>query len=424
MLYDLVLAGKVATISGLDELEVGVDNGRIAEVKKQGLSGERTIRVERGIIFPGFVDAHVHLREPGWEYKEDFRTGSLAAAHGGVTFVGDMPNNPKPVTTLEAVESKAALSKKAAVGVALYGGATGWNSAELERMGPRVSGFKAYLSRSTGDMLLPEGKLAEALGAALRAGRPMSLHCESQSVIDRVARQIGGGARPDLHADLRPPEAETTSVDTSLKAALTVPGVKVNVCHASTRGTLELVSEARRKGVLVECESTLHHLLLDRSEMLRNPLLKTNPPLRGAADRASMLQGILDGTVSLLVTDHAPHTREEKLEEGLSGVPGLDDFGHAVSWLIKEHSVPPSVIARVASLNPARYLGLADRGEIAEGMAADFAVVDLDSPETVRPDGLLTKCGWSPYEGRRFPGRVRWTIRDGKTLVDDFTLAT
>jgi dihydroorotase len=128
--------------------------------------------------------------------------------------------------------------------------------------------------------------------------------------------------------------------------------------------------------------------------------------------------------VSFLVTDHAPHTEEEKKSQGLAGVPGLDDYAHVVSWLVRDQGVDPGLAARVASASPAEFLGLGDRGEVAVGKRADMTVLDIRSPEVVRRDGLKTKCGWSPYEGREFPGRARWTMVQGRVLLDDGELVT
>ena len=195
-----------------------------------------------------------------------------------------------------------------------------------------------------------------------------------------------------------------------------------NVCHASTGATLDLVANAAREGLDIRCEATLHHLFYNRKAILENGFLKTNPPLRSEDDRQALLRGI-GGSVSFLVTDHAPHAEEEKRSLGLSGVPGLDDYAHVVSWLIKSQSVDPVTIARVASFNPAQYAGLGDRGEVAVGRCADLTVLDLESPERVKRDDVKSKCGWSPYEGKEFPGRARWTIAKGEALLDDYELA-
>ncbi len=417
MRHDLVVAGKVVTRSGLSEAEIGISEGRIAEVRKQGLAGERTIRAGRAVIFPGFIDIHVHMREPGWERKEDFRTGSEAALHGGVTAVADMPNNPRPIIDSAAAKEKSAMAKrKSLVDVKIYGGVVAENLRRIGAMSPLVVGYKAYLAKSTGGLVLPDGMLAEALRLAAEAARPLSMHCEDQAVIDASSGGRSG-------SDERPPSAEVASVNKAVSALRKVPQATGNVCHASTGETVALVQSARAGGLHLECEAALHHLYFNRSAAQKNRLLKTNPPLRAESDRMALLEGLKEGKVSFLVTDHAPHLLEEKETEGASGVPGLDDYAHVVTWLIAKGGVAPESIAKTAAENPARFLGLQDRGEVAVGKVADLSILDLKAPETVRADELRTKCGWSPYEGREFPGRARWTIVGGRELLSDGELA-
>jgi len=422
MEHDLVLEGRVVSPGGLLEAEVGVSEGLVAEVGR-GLRGSRRIRTERCLIFPGFVDMHVHLREPGWEHKEDFRTGTLAAVHGGVTTVVDMPNNPVPTVSAANLELKKRLARdKAEIDVRFYGGVLPEGIGRIREMASGVVGYKLYLSETTGTKAFPESELGRAFGEIASTEKPASLHCESQHVIDRRKKELQGVETTDLHADARPPEAEVESVGTVIAALKNTPELRANICHASTGETLRLVRRARTGGMRVYCEATLHHLYFNRRAMLENRLLKTNPPLRGEEDRQALVAGVLDGGASFLVTDHAPHLEAEKLMDGRAGVPGLDDYSHVVSWLLREHGADPLLIAKVTSSNPASYLSLADRGEIAVGRRADFAVLDTHSPEIVTNDNVKSKCGWSPYEGREFPGRARWVISSGEILMDDFEL--
>jgi len=423
MEHDLVLEGKVVRPTGIEEMQVGVSDGKIQELRKQGVRGARRITAGRCLIFPGFVDIHVHLREPGWEHKEDFRTGTEAAVHGGVTAVVDMPNNPRPANTAGVLREKSALAKaKALVEVRFFGGVDGQKLDDIEGVKDMVVGYKIYLSSSTGSSPFPREVLSKAFGQILRTDLPVSLHCEDQSVIDRMSRLLAGVDRQDVHCDLRPPEAEEVAVKRVIEVLRDTKGLKANVCHASTGAALDLVSRAAKDGARISCEATLHHLYFNRKAMLESALLKTNPPLRSEDDRKALLQGVDDGRVSFLVTDHAPHTEEEKRTLGLSGVPGLDDFAHVVSWLIRSQGVDPVTVAKVASFNPAQYAGIKDRGEVAIGKSADFAILDLHSPEKVMRDDVRSKCGWSPYEGREFPGRARWTIAKGVALLEDYEM--
>lgn len=423
MEHDLVLKGKVASPSGVEELEVAVDDGRISKIEKSGLKGSRMIDAGRCLIFPGFVDIHVHLREPGWERKEDFRTGTEAAIHGGVTTVVDMPNNPVPATTPQALEDKTRLARsKALIDVRFYGGVTAERLVDVQTISKLVVGYKFYLARSTGGLLFPEAKLGEALAQISKTGLPASFHCEDQATIDARERALEGVSRKDAYCDVRPPEAEVKSVSMVTELLKTAALARANICHASTSATLEVVRRAKDAGISIQCEAALHHLFFNRKASLQSDRLRTNPPLRPESDRAALASGLENGVVSFLVTDHAPHGLEEKSSEGLSGVPGLDDYAHIVSWLAKRQGVSPNALCRAASSNPARFAGMKDRGEIAVGMAADFAILDLSSPERVTSDMIRSKCGWSPYEGVEFPGRTRWTLKAGEALLDDYEL--
>lgn len=418
--HDLVLEGAVVTQRGTQNLQIGVRGGRIAEIKRQGLRGAKKIAAPSScVIFPGFIDTHVHLREPGWEHKEDFASGTAAAVHGGVTTVFDMPNNPVPATDVRALETKAKLAKfRGLIDVKFLGGVDSRLSL-IRKIRGLVIGYKIYLAETTGNLRTPHQRLREVLAAVGRTGRPASLHCELQSILDRRREELAGQNRPDLHSDLRPPEAEIESV----RMVLAAKGrTKVNFCHISTAGALGLVEESRGRSSKAACEVALHHLFFSRKYMFRSELLKMNPPLRSESDREAMMLGLKTGKIDFLVTDHAPHTLMEKQNEGACGVPGLDNYGNMVSWLIGSQGFAPETIAAVCAGNQARFFGLEDRGSITVGKRADLTVVDLKAPEKASSRLIRSKCGWTPYEGVDFPGRVRWTIFEGRRLMDDFEL--
>ena len=419
MEHDLVLEGRVVVPAGPRDAEVGVTDGVIAEIGHR-LKGSRRIRAEGCLIFPGFIDIHVHLREPGWERKEDFRTGTMAAIHGGVTTLADMPNNPTPTTTMEALALKTRLAEaKALVGVVFYGGVAANDPGRLVKLSVGVAGYKLFMSETTGAEAFPAGGLPRVFKLVAGTGKPLSIHCEDQAVLDEAA-QTSDMSAPDAYCDSRPPRSEAAAVASVVRALRGERGLAANVCHASLGETVSLVEGARREGLRLSCEATLHHVYFSRRAMLDNPLLRTNPPLRGEEDREALVQGLRDERVSFLVTDHAPHLLEEKEEGGLAGVPGLDDYSHVAAWLMKSQGVHPATVAKVASANPAKYLHLADRGEVAPGKRADFTVIDLHAAETVKNDDVRSRGGWSPYDGREFPGRARWVIYGGEALMDDF----
>jgi len=418
--YDLVLEGATVTPTGTRELQIGVNGGRIGEIRRQGLRGAQRIVVPSScVIFPGFIDTHVHLREPGWEHKEDFASGTAAAAHGGVTTVFDMPNNPVPATDVKTLEAKAELARsRGEVDIRLLGG-VGAELSTIQKIRKLVVGYKIYLAQTTGNLLTPDGRLREVLAAVGRAGKPASVHCELQTILDQRREDLAGQDRPDLHSDLRPPEAEIESVRMVLAARRKT---KVNFCHISTAEALRLLELSRSGDSRVACEVALHHLFFSRNDMYRSELLKVNPPLRSESDREAMVLALRTGKIDFLVTDHAPHTLTEKRKEGACGVPGLDNYGNLVAWLIRGQEFSFETVAAITSGNQARFYGLGDRGAIAVGKRADLTVIDLKAPEKASSRTVRSKCGWTPYEGVKFPGRVRWTFFEGRRLVDDFEL--
>jgi dihydroorotase len=420
---DLLVEGKAVLPAGIDNVQIGIADGRIAVIQKHGVHAAHRIAAADCLIFPGFIDLHVHLREPGWEYKEDFATGSQAAIHGGVTTMVDMPNTPQPMVSVAALEDKRRLAAKATVDVHFYGGVTTSNLASLSAMAAYVVGYKVYLAETTGNLRLPLEQLPSALAAIETLRKPVSLHCENQALIDARRRELQGRSEPDLHCDVRPPEAEVQSVRHVIAQ---LRGGAANICHLSTADGLELVEAARRTGRHIFCEVTPHHLFYTREAMhQRGHFLKVNPPLRTDAHRHALLEGLKRGQIDFLASDHAPHTTDEKQRESgsaPSGVPGLDDYGHIVAWLLVTEGVSPMTVLDLCSGNPARFLGLDDRGRIAVGTRADLTIVDIHHPETVQAEHLYTKCGWSPFDGVTFPGGVRWTVHQGRVLLEDYRL--
>ena len=420
MEHDLVVEGRVVLPGSFEPAQIGITDGVIAEVRKQGLKGVRTIHAGDGIVFPGFIDCHVHLRDPGWPEKEDFGTGSRAAVHGGVTTAFDMPNNPVPANTASALRDKQERAKeRSVIDIRFFAGVDPNDIPGIRDVSGLAVGYKVYMSETTGTSPFPEASLGAALRLIAETGKPVSAHCEKQELL--AAKLSLAGGSPEEYPDARPPSAEMESVETVL-AASKKAGVRVNICHVSTAGALEKVSKAAASGADAACEVTLHHLFFTRRALSGNAMLRTNPPLREESDRVAVLNGLKAGTVKFLATDHAPHTKEEKATSSIAGVPGLDDYGHMVSWLIRNHDVHPLSIARMTSGNQAGFFSLRDRGTLASGMRADITVLDM-TPEVVRSGSIMSKCGWSPYEGVEFPGRVRWVISRGSPVLEDYQVS-
>ncbi|MHC1611330.1 MAG: dihydroorotase [Candidatus Methanospirareceae archaeon] len=420
MLHELVIEGNVVNPEGIHEVQIGIDGGDITELKKQGLKGERKIETRRCLIFPGFIDLHAHLREDSthkWDYKEDFKSGTAAALHGGITTLVDMPNTPLPGIDGERIREKKELARRKSRGlldIFFHGGVTESNLNALTDMQEDVVAYKIYLSETTGGLYIDERRLSEALEAVEATSKPAVIHCEDQSIINRRGEELRvRGGKGEIHSELRPDEAELSAVKQVLSSASALSEIKINIAHLSVSDTIDLINRYKN----VHCEVTPHHLFFTRDDVgVKKSFLKTNPPLRTEENRQRLLAAFKEGRIDFLVTDHAPHTKEEKAQDILNapaGVPNLDTYGNFVSWLILRCDVHPTIISRVCAYNPALFLGLKDRGRIEAGKRANLTVLDLHLQKKIRSADLYTKCGWSPFEGYEFPGTVKYTIFNG-----------
>ncbi len=428
MLHERVVEGKIVNLEGIHDAQIGIDEGVITELKKQGLRGARKIEAHQCLIFPGFIDMHVHLREDGshtWDYKEDFTSGTAAALHGGITTVVDMPNTPSPGITAARIREKKELARRASEGlidILFCGAVAESNLNELAEMQKEVVAYKIYLAK-TGGLHISEEALPNALEAVEATSKPAVIHCEDQHIIERMEEEFKsrgkeGNKQKEPHSELRPVEAEIAAVKHVLAAALTLRSVKINIAHVSVSTTVDLIRQYKNG----HCEVTPHHLFFTWDDVVaKKSLLKTNPPLRTEENRQQLLTAFKEGRIDFLATDHAPHTTEEKARdifEAPAGVPHLDTYGNFVSWLVVQCDVHPALIARVCAYNPALFLGLNDRGRIAVGKRANLTILDLQRHVKISREHLYTKCGWSPFEGYEFPGTVRHTICNGRVMTE------
>ncbi len=405
----MILEGRCVTSNGIQEGQIAFDpaSGLIQEVG--ALLGKPDLTTD-GMIFPGFCDLHVHAREDvsgTQNYKEDFRTMSEAALHGGVVAVGEMPNNPVPPIDAERYEAKKRLTRSSSVDVVLYAG-IGPGTHPL----PYPVPYKAYMGPSVGDLFFTSAAQFEATIARYR-GQSVCLHCEDPEV-------LGKNKGAATHEARRPAEAEVSAVVSAIQL-IERYALQGRICHLSTAEGLTRVAAAKQKGIAVTCEVSPLHLFFDETMLTpeNRVRLQMNPPVRSPRDRMALIEGIRDGTVDYLATDHAPHTWEEK-RAGTSGTPQLDTYGLLAVWLMQEHGILPERVATLCSTNPAAVLnaflpeGRRNLGKIQPGGAASLTILNVDRPTTVSRETLRTKCGWSPFESMTFPGRVEYTMVRGK----------
>lgn len=370
-------------------------------------SGQADILLDDELIFPGFVDLHVHAREDvshSQDYKEDFASASSAAINGGVVAFMDMPNNPVPPIDDKSYDDKFQLAKKSAVGVVLYAG-TGPGIKPLKKLVP----YKVYMSQSVGDLFYNS---LDEMSLALEnyQGQNISFHCEDPEILK-------SHHSAPTHEQRRPKEAEISAVGFALEM-IKKYDLKGKICHLSTKGALEKIIDAKQRGLSVTCEVTPHHLYFDASMPLQ-----VNPPTRSKEDCLALIDGLKNGQIDYLASDHAPHTIQEKAkgpayrQAGASGLPHLDTFGPFTTWLMREHQFTPQDIARVCSFNPGNFISqfLPHRyGKIEKGFMGSLTVIDINKPITINKAMLKTKVRWSPFEGVEFPGSVKMTVIKGK----------
>ena len=373
------------------------------------------------LILPGFVDVHVHLREPGFSYKETIRTGTLAAAHGGYTAVCSMPNlKPVPDSMEHLREQLDIIEKDAAVTVLPYGsitkGQAGEELSDMEAMAPYVAAFSDDgRGVQSSDMMRSAMKKAKSLGKLIVA------HCEDNSLLRGGYIHDGEYARAHGHRGICS-ESEWGQIKRDLELVRET-GCGYHICHISTKESVELIRQAKAEGLDVTCETGPHYLLLDDSCLQEDGRFKMNPPLRSAEDREALLEGLKDGTIDMIATDHAPHSAEEKsrgLEKSAMGIVGLESaFPLLYTHLVQKNIISMERLMELLHDAPCRRFGIENSME-----NGNFTVFDISKTETVDPDTFLSMGRAPPFTGWPVSARCVLTAVNGKVVWKDAGLET
>ena len=381
-----------------------------------------SIDLHKAVLFPGFVDVHVHLREPGFSYKETIRTGTLAAAHGGFAHVAAMPNlDPVPDCAAALAVQRAIIEKDALVHVHPYGaisvGEKGERLADLDGLAPGVIAFS-----DDGRGVQSESLMREAMMQCRRLGKILAAHCEDNSLLHGGYIHDGAYARAHGHRGICS-ESEWGPIARDLRLAEQT-GCAYHVCHVSTKESVALIRAAKRRGVDVTCETAPHYLTFTDEDLQEEGRFKMNPPLRAREDRDALIEGLLDGTIDMLVTDHAPHSREEKargLEKSAMGVVGLEtSFAASYTALVQTGILPLEKLVDLMHGAPMRRFGCGT--ELAEGQPADLTAFDLTKTYTVDPETFLTMGRATPFAGRALTGVCKLTMIGGEPVWKEETL--
>ncbi|MFE1359835.1 allantoinase AllB [Streptomyces harbinensis] len=430
--YDLLLTGgTVVSHDGRHRHDIAVRDGRIAAVG-EGLAARaaRDVRVVDAaglLVLPGLVDVHVHFREPGMTEKEDFASGTRAAAAGGVTTVVDMPNTVPPVATAEEFRRKLNLvAPKAHVDFGLYGMLGQDNAEEMTAMAELgAMGFKLFMGQTTGDNRCPDdAAIFRGLEAAAAAGLVVGAHAENDHLLRMFIDRLRASGRTDPRAHLasRPAFVEVEAV-TRIVTMATEAGTKLHIHHLSTGAGLRRVRDLRADGHRVSVEALVAHLLLDDSAYdTHGNLIKLNPPIRPAENVAELWAGIARGDVDVIATDHAPHTPAEQAEQDVwcahGGFIGVETMLPLLLTAAAQDRLSVEDIVRLCSYTPARRWSMPGKGQLAPGFDADFVLVDPDATGTVDPATMHSRHNVTPYEGRPLTGAVVATYLRGESVCD------
>lgn len=362
------------------------------------------------IIVPGLCDVHVHFREPGFSYKETIASGSAAAAHGGYTAVCTMPNlDPVPDSAEHLQVQLDAIERGAAIKVLPYGAITvgekGEKLADMEAMSDKVCAFS-----DDGKGVQNDEMMREAMAKAKRLGKIIAAHCEDNSLLFGGYIHDGEYARMHGHRGISS-ASEYKQIERDLRLAEET-GCAYHVCHISTKESVELIRQAKAHGVNVTCETAPHYLVLCDEDMQDDGRFKMNPPLRSREDKQALIEGIKDGTIDMIATDHAPHSTEEKgrgLEKSLMGVVGLETaFPVLYTELVMKNIITLDRLVELISFKPKERFGIDTNN--------DFAVFDISEAYKIDPEDFLSMGRATPFAGREVFGRCLLTVHNGKVV--------
>ena len=362
------------------------------------------------VVFPGFCDVHVHLREPGFSYKETILSGTKASARGGYTAVCTMPNlNPVPDSVEHLQQQIALIEENAVIHVYPYGAITvgekGEQLADLEGMAENVIAFS-----DDGKGVQSDDMMRQAMLRAKALDKMIVAHCEVNELLRGGYIHDGEYARTHGHKGIcSASEYEQIARDLKLVEEI---GCKYHVCHISTKESVEIIRQAKARGVDVTCETGPHYLVMDDGDLQEDGRFKMNPPIRGIEDKNALIEGIQDGTVDMIATDHAPHSREEK-SKGLMGssfgIVGLETaFPVLYTHLVQKGIITLKHLVELLAINPRKRFGIP--------MGKDFCVWDLSQSFTVQPEKFLSKGRATPFAGWELNGVCQMTVCDGKVV--------
>lgn len=403
--------------------DVLIKDGRIHSLAVSILS-ESVDRVvdaqDKYFLIPGFVDVHTHLREPGFSYKETIKTGSMAGAKAGYTDLCTMPNlNPAPDNAEHLKAQTDIIDRDAVIHVLPFGTITKERKGvgeiiDFESIADQVAGFS-----DDGTGVQNEELMKQAMIKCAELGKIISAHCEVNDLLKGGYIHDGAYAKTHNHKGICS-ESEWAQIERDCRLAEET-GCPYHVCHISTKESVDIIRKAKARGVRVTCETGPHYLTMCDEDLQEDGRFKMNPPLRAAQDKQALIEGVLDGTIDVIATDHAPHSAEEKskgLEKSAMGVVGLETaFAVLNTKLVKTGIITLEKLVEMMSVRPREIFGI-DGGEIKEGAVANLALLDVDKEWVVNPDNFITMGRATPFEGWKLQGENLLTIYRGEIVYE------
>ncbi|HDO19879.1 MAG TPA: amidohydrolase [Thermoplasmatales archaeon] len=410
-MIEKVVEGRAYINGTFTECCIGIDEGRIVSIKRE-LKGEERYRFPRSVIIPAAIDMHVHFREPGFPKKEDFFTGTLSAAFGGISCVIDMPNTNPPTLNISSLLDKIALaSRKACIDFGLYGCISNDNINDIERMNKMVTAFKVFLGESTNSLVMDMDKID--LLTKLNLSKVIAFHAEDEMCLEKYRFKAGNIKE---YASSRPSICERKAIERLLET-FSMDKKNIHICHITSSASLDIM-QSKPNNFTVGV--TPHHLLFNVDmEIKPDTYLKVNPPIRGKLDQESLWDGLRIGYIDVIESDHAPHTIDEKEKEfweAPSGIPGTETMLPLMLYQFTMRDIPLAKLINMVCEKPADMLGV-PKGKIDVGRDADLVVINLRNVERIKAEKLHSRCGYTPYEGFKAVFPTHLFVR-GEMIID------
>jgi dihydroorotase len=408
MIMEVVIEGNAFISGELIKCCIGIENGKISSIKKI-LKGTTHYDFGDKLILPSGIDAHVHVRDPGFTYKEDFTTGSACAAYGGISCILDMPNTKPPAITKEVLQDKRRIAEsKSHIDFGLLAGVS--ESADIKELSKFSTAFKIYLASTTGEMQIKDYNVLNRILTEIKdTEKTTCIHCEDDTKLNKSLKPRS----LKEHLAARPNIAEASAIEMVGKNH---NEAKVHICHVSTKEGADLVSKYP-----FTSEVTPHHLFLNSDSKI-GPKGKVNPPLREVEDQDALWNALRKGTIDILASDHAPHTLEEKenFEKAPSGMPGVETMFPIMLSRVKHNKFELNRLVNAQCERPAEIFGI-NKGRLEPGYDADIIMVDMRAENKIKGENLHSKCDWTAFEGFSavFP---KYTFLRGEIVIEDWEL--